>query len=35
MQCQEDFIKLLTENFEGWDFKNVKENFTPKTKKRL
>ena len=35
MQCQEDFIKLLTENFEGWDFKNVQENFTPKTKKRL
>jgi hypothetical protein len=35
MQCQETFIKLLTENFEGWNFKNVKENFTPKTKKRL
>ena len=35
MQCQDIFIKLLTENFEGWDFKNVKENFKPKTKKRL
>ncbi len=35
MQCQENFIKLLTDNFEGWDFKNVQENFTPKTKKRL
>lgn len=35
MQCQEIFIKLLTENFIGWDFKNVKENFNPKTKKRL
>jgi hypothetical protein len=35
MQCQDDFIKLLTDNFEGWDFQNVKNNFTPKTKKRL
>ncbi len=35
MQCQDIFIKLLTDNFEGWDFKNVKENFTPKTNKRL
>jgi hypothetical protein len=35
MQCQAKFIKLLTDNFEGWDFQNVKNNFTPKTKKRL
>jgi len=35
MQCQDIFIKLLTENFEGWDFNNVKANFTPKTKKRI
>jgi len=35
MQCQDIFIKLLTENFEGWGFNNVKANFTPKTKKRL
>jgi len=35
MQCQPEFIRLLTENFTGWDFKNVSNNFTPKTKKRL
>lgn len=35
MQCQDTFIKLLTDNFEGWDFQNVKNNFTPKTQKRL
>ena len=35
MQCQEKFIKLLTDNFDGWDYKNVKENFNPKAKKRL
>lgn len=35
MQCQDAFIKLLTDNFDGWDFQNVKNNFTPKTKKRL
>lgn len=35
MQCQDIFIKLLTDNFEGWDYKNVKANFTPKTKKRI
>lgn len=35
MQCQETFIKLLTDNFEGWDYKNVKDNFKPKTEKRL
>ena len=35
MQCQDVFIKLLTDNFIGWDFQNVKDNFTPKTKKRL
>lgn len=35
MQCQDDFIKLLTDSFIGWDFQNVKDNFRPKTKKRL
>jgi len=34
-QCQDGFIKLLTDNFVGWDFQNVKNNFKPKTKKRL
>lgn len=35
MQCADKFIKLLTDNFEGWDFQNVKNNFTPKTKRML
>lgn len=34
-QCQDNFIRLLTENFEGWNFENVKNNFTPKIKRRL
>lgn len=35
MQCRDRFIRLLTDNFEGWDFKKVKANFKPKTDKRL
>lgn len=35
MHCQDDFIRLLTDNFEGWDFQNVKHNFTPKSGRRL
>lgn len=30
-QTQDVFIKLLTDNFIGWDFDNVKANFKPKT----
>jgi hypothetical protein len=35
MQCQDKFILLLTDNFEGWDFGQVKANFTPKSIRRL
>jgi len=35
MQCQDNFIRVLTDNFVGWDFQNVKNNFKPKIKKRL
>lgn len=35
MQRQSDFIKILTENFEGWEYKKVQSNFKPKTKSRL
>ncbi|UPS90461.1 hypothetical protein [Bizionia sp. M204] len=31
-QTQDFFIKLLTENFTGWNFKNVKNNFKTKPK---
>lgn len=34
-QTQDIFIKLLTENFIGWDFKNVKNNFKTKPKKLI
>ena len=34
-QCQDNFIRVLTDNFEGWDFQNVKDNFKPKIKKQL
>ncbi|WP_074937542.1 hypothetical protein [Algibacter lectus] len=34
-QKQEIFIKLLTDNFQGWEYENVKSNFNPKTNKRL
>jgi hypothetical protein len=30
MKCQDNFVRLLTDNFEGWVFKNVKDNFKPK-----
>jgi hypothetical protein len=32
-QVQDKFIKLLTENFNGWEFKNVKDNFNHRPKK--
>jgi hypothetical protein len=35
MQCQENFIHLLTDNFSGWEYKKLKGNFKPKTNKRL
>ncbi|MGJ8666714.1 MAG: hypothetical protein ACSHW7_10130 [Patiriisocius sp.] len=35
VQVQDDFIKLLTDNFEGWEFKNVKNNFANKPKTTL
>ena len=34
-QNQDHFIKVLTNNFVGWDFEKLKGNFKPKTKKRL
>jgi hypothetical protein len=34
-QTQDVFIKLLTDNFVGWDFKNVHDNFNTKPKKML
>lgn len=34
-QTQNVFIALLTENFTGWDFKNVKDNFKTKPKKLI
>ncbi len=30
MKCQDNFVRLLTDNFEGWNFKNVKNNFKPR-----
>ena len=35
VQEQSKFIELLTNNFEGWDYKKLKGNFKPKTNKRL
>ena len=35
MQCQPMFIKLLTDNFVGWDYRNVQSNFKPKSNNRL
>lgn len=32
-QCSDTFINLLIDNFEGWDFKNVKINFAKKPKR--
>lgn len=34
-QCREKYIKLLTENFEGWDFASTENNFTKAPKKAL
>lgn len=34
-QKQDEFIKLLTDNFIGWDFEKIKKKFKPATKKRL
>lgn len=34
-QTQDVFIKLLTENFIGWEFENVKNNFKTKPKKLI
>jgi hypothetical protein len=34
MQCRDNFIHLLTENFEGWDFNKVKANFKPRNAKK-
>lgn len=34
-QVQDEFIKLLTENFTGWEFKNIKNNFNLKSKKTI
>jgi hypothetical protein len=31
---QDKYIKLLTENFEGWDFEYVKSNFSKKVKRQ-
>jgi hypothetical protein len=31
-RCRDHFIRLLTDNFIGWDFKNVKSNFTKQTR---
>lgn len=32
---QDKFVKLLTDNFVGWDFKNVKDNFKRKPSKTI
>lgn len=34
-QKQDVFIKLLTDNFDGWIYEKIKGNFKPKTNKRL
>ncbi|AUC82258.1 hypothetical protein [Lacinutrix sp. Bg11-31] len=34
-QVQENFIKLLTENFTNWEYENVKNNFKTKPKKTI
>lgn len=31
-RCRDNFIRLLTDNFIGWDFKNVKSNFAKQTR---
>jgi hypothetical protein len=31
-RCRDHFIRLLTDNFIGWDFKNVKSNFAKQTR---
>ena len=33
-QCKEKYIKLLTDNFTNWDFKNIKSNFANKVKRQ-
>jgi hypothetical protein len=35
LQCRPAFIRLLTDNFEGWDFETVNENFNKKPKKTI
>jgi|GEM_PF-2238091 len=32
-QCQEKYIKLLTDNFTNWDYQNIKNNFGNKVKR--
>lgn len=31
-KCRDNFIRLLTDNFIGWDFENVKNNFSKQTR---
>lgn len=35
LHCQPQFIRLLTDNFEGWNFEKVQANFKTKPKKHL
>lgn len=35
IQCREKYIRLLTENFENWDYERAKNNFTKAPKKPL